>query len=317
MEKIDLKSANEILNANIGKCGYFFSRDYIDLYNKALASYNLFNSLELSGDVDMTSTLRFSEVIKLVRNFLGFVDKRYADKFNYDWNNGFAKITIDKDLTESNLCYEPNKCFSINIKSEPNIFSAIVLLHEYIHKLSVSYPNKNYKTSTYEKYCEAISILGEFKFMDYLLDNGIATEEELENSQILRKKSYLKNVRTIVNAVPFLELIYKGESLTNESLNKLVGKTPFYDEKKLYKVLSDVCKYTEKDYAVFNHQHVLGTLVASYLYENNISNRDYAKLVDNLNYLVDFSYNQMLNLPTDNEVLARAVATKFKVKTLR
>ena len=118
------------------------------------------------------------DAIKIVEDVLEYSEKHKN-------NLSIEDIRILKGILIRFQCYlDNNRPYKLEPKFTPtkndnyirnfenNINDSIHLLHEYIHKLSNKISNSKSQRDSYFVYDEAIAILGELYFKDYLLKNN-------------------------------------------------------------------------------------------------------------------------------------------------
>lgn len=241
------------------------------------------------------------DLIKLEEKFLSSLKVGYKYKFKKDYKN--KKIIRVSGNTgtykRDRRVYE----YQIEFPEKNHIDSLIILSHEYMHHLSSKFPKIKQDTSAYQIYSEMLSILGELKCLDFLREY-ITCDEEIE--------IYKKNCRTYMQPIfnyflftePLLELYLSKEIFLEKQIEELLETNPYYKRLGKKIVLKNIVSiangkefFIEQD--IEKYTYILGLAEASFLHQQNISNKDFVKLIEKVNTVEIEEFEELL--PKMNE----------------
>lgn len=150
---------------------------------------------------------------------------------------------------------------------------------------------------TYHFYLEMVSLLGKFRFLNYLEDKNIVSDSELWLLRDIRKGNYCHNAKSSFLGEPFINALIKRGSLTEENIREC---TDFYDS--LNNVVLVYAIKNFKQTPTPSYRYLLGTPLAATLCD--ISNEDFKMLIENLNKVERADYDKMLSKLSNEPVLA-------------
>lgn len=309
VDRQTLKTINEkFYNAQFD---YYLIRNHEELFNlfSLLESYT--DWCNYSGLNPLTSRVSRKNTLNLANSFLTSLSPDYRKKIWYDFFR--FRLIGRKNYTETEGEFHRNFLLGIYWIFYPknrNIGDLLALIHEYIHCISANYFKTYKSTSSYKVYCELLSILGELKLLDFLLKNDFP-EEEIKLYKDYIRQSYQHNINGFLFSEPILDLHIKGESLTEETLAKIMSDNPFYKLIGEHGVMQNLRVLENDDLkSSLSYIHPLGLAHASSLYKNGITDQEFVELIEAINQIEIEEFEELLP-KRSNEELARDTADVF------
>ena len=294
-DKINIIKQNMINNP-------FFNDYKENLYSMY---YYLINNIEIKNLTNGPEKyVSLKEAFSLVYNFLDKISNNYSKELDNDIKNG-------KIFTSSSNYYDQdNKKIYLNF--ENNINDSIHLLHEYIHKLSNKISNSKSQRDSYFVYDEAIAILGELYFKDYLLKNNFS-KYDIDLINNIRKKELINSAYSYLILYPLYDIyINKGNIDNNDLINLKNKKILLYrnDEE----VKNNINIILNKEIQKLPYKHVFGTIVSTYLYNQNISLETYKNMIEDLDTMTLVDFSNKYNINFEFEKAIKDVCEIYKLK---
>lgn len=241
--------------------------------------------------------------LKLAKEYLETIDTGYGTFLQKDYLRNRIKINPAYDGSRYIMKHlQPFHLFDIYyeriaIKESNTLRDSRDIVHEYLHKLSLNVEENGDGNENYHFYLEMVSILGEFRFLNYLEVKNIVSSSELELLREIRKASYCHNARSYLLCEPFVDTLIKKGSLTEKNIREC---TDFYDS--LNNVVLVYAIKNFKQTPTLSYRYLLGTPLAATLCD--ISNEDFKMLIENLNKVERADYDKMLSRLSNDPVLA-------------
>ncbi len=285
-DEIVLKNITDKIKKDFDETSSFYKERYDDIYKQMLVCelWDFDKSLD-KYTYGPLKYVDFCESLYLVSKFLGSLDKKFEESFLEDIK--FRSILIDDDVNVGAFNYKDNKVY---VNDSSTIVDSFVLVHEYIHKLSANLEKNGTVSDTFFEFAEAISILGEFLFRDFLIDLGYS-DYDCKLFIDLRKECFNRELNSILNISPFFKLLEEDKSITKEGINRL-KKDSLYNSKDIQNNLYVFSKV----YPGIYYNYAFSTVVASDIYENSISNEQFVDLINSLNESTIEEYEEKINL---------------------
>lgn len=309
VDRQTLKTINEkFYNAEFDS---YLLNNHEELFNLCylIDSYTDWNNYE--GLSPFTSYVSRKDTLSLADSFLTSLSPDYKRKIWYDFFR--LRLIGKKNYTETEGVFHRNYIFdtySILYPKNRNVADFLVLIHEYIHCISANYFKTYRLTSSYKVYCELLSILGWLKALSFLLKRGF-NEEEVKLYKDYIRQAYQYNINGFMFAEPILDLHIRGESLTEESLAKLIKNNPNYILLGEKGVMNNL-KMLETDdvKTCLSYIHPLGMAHASSLYKNGITDQEFVELIEAINRVEIDEFEELFPQRSAQE-LARDTADVF------
>ena len=287
---LNLEKASTILKIEFEEQDDFYKNRHDDICNQMLAC-KINDSDNVLGTffAGPNEPFNCAKSIYLVSKFLSTVDRNLEKEFWDDFSNG--SIVMEKGCKKGNCFHFYENRVYVDVSN--TIVDAFVLLHEFIHKISadVSVYGANI-SENYNNYAEAISILGEFLFKDFLSDLGFSPYE-LELFTGVRKNGFNYEIDKIISINPFINLIEENGFITKEGFDKIKENCNMY-----FDPVKKIRAINSHETNILYH-HSLGCVVASCLYDRNISNLEFRDLIKTLNYSSIEEFEEKLGLSKD------------------
>lgn len=298
---------------------------YQCFYSTTLDGYLLKNHQEIYHLIELTNSYlpykkpvpfqkHFSKktTIALERKFLSSLSAKYKKQFNRD--NRRHHI-ISQKIDHGNYYLDPSKNeYQIRYPKTGYMRDFLILTHEYIHHLSFQFPNLQKESSGYRIYCEMLSLLGELKALDFLLESGIQ-EQEIETYKLNRLYESNAELQVILLIEPLFSIFLSGGSLTENTINELLETNPYYKALGKKNVTYNLVWVLNNNFNKWYSSYVypLGLTWASSLHQDNISNEDFVTLMEVVNTVEVTEFEKFL--PTKSPIeLATAAGKEFSLK---
>jgi len=222
------------------------------------------------------------DTLQLEREFLTWLNPDYEEKFMADTKNLFPYASPNNQK----YCYMRNpsiNAYAIYYPNHSTLEDSAILSHEYTHHLSAKFPDIKKDTSAYTTYCEKLSILSEFKFLDFLEEKNFP-HEELEIYKQYIKARHTNNIRAFLTIEPLLEVYLANEKFTEEKLEELLIVNSFYNNLGKENTFYNLQTLTRTSYQkCLHYQHPFGMIQACSLHQNRISNEEFIHLIEIVN----------------------------------
>ena len=294
-DKINIIKQNMINNPFF----IFYKENIYSMY------YYLINNIEIKNLTNGPEKyVSLKEAFSLVYNFLDKISNNYSKELDNDIKNG-------KIFTSSSNYYDKDSK-KIYLNFENNINDSIHLLHEYIHKLSNKISNSKSQRDSYFVYDEAIAILGELYFKDYLLKNNFS-KYDIDLINNIRKKELINSAYSYLILYPLYDIyINKGNIDNNDLINLKNKKILLYrnDEE----VKNNINIILNKEIQKLPYKHVFGTIVSTYLYNQNISLETYKNMIEDLDTMTLVDFSNKYNINFEFEKAIKDVCEIYKLK---
>lgn len=224
--------------------------------------------------------------IKLVRDFLGSIDKKYLDIFDKSLNDGTFELFLPEDdfieRPDIPITY-PKPEAIIYIPVQNDITDGSVIVHEFFHYLNDS---DNLGVNRHI-FTEMISIYFELRFCQYLVTKGISKDAfNKETCKRLENVLIASDVLCFTSSV--LDIYYNAGEINKKNINFLNKFREIYEENKkgLINFYHDSDFYEEMSEFESDISYVIGSLIAfNALNEPDVSDIKMKYINDNINQM--------------------------------
>ena len=264
-EKRFFEIVTGIVQRDFDETSDFYKERYDSIYKQMLVC----KTFDYDGNLEKYKygpfqCVDFVESLCLSAQFLGSLDESFEKKFWDDIKN--RNILINDEVNTGGFDYENNKIY---VNNSSTIVDCFALVHEYIHKLSANLEKNDTISDNFFAYTEVLSILSEFMLRDFLVDLGYSNYD-CRLFTDLRKECFNGELQSILTISPLFKLLEDEKSITKEGADRL-KEDSIYSNKNVF-VFS-------KFYPGIHYNYAFSTVVASNLYENNISKEKYVELI--------------------------------------
>lgn len=219
---MNLKKLDEIVSEYCKNIGIF--KDTIEqVYPMAVSVVKTTNpnieKLEWSRKFSLTDSIKF------VYMFLNDIDHNLASEFIAKINNpNIVKIQSRKDNPDGYDCVDGDGIVHIFYENTPN--DIFIICHEMLHKLNEQEKNEqnNCENLTRDYFGETVSIMGEMLIGNYLIENGIMNENDLNMRKLKRLNGDRENARDIIIESNLISLKMAGKEINYENLIQLINE---------------------------------------------------------------------------------------------
>lgn len=242
---MDLKKLDEIINEYCSHIGIF--KDTIEqVYPMAV---NILKTPKpLVDKLEWSKSVSLDESIKYVMMFLYDIDKNLANQFsNLIGNSDIVKIESRKDNPKGEDCVDGDGIVHIFYENTPN--DIFIICHEMLHKLNEQDIHMK-ENITRDYFGETVSIMGERLLGNYLVQNGIITQNDFEMRKLKRLNGSVENARDIIVESNLLSLKKSGMEINYENLMRLISNCT---DEKVKNVLLDESRDLKRIKSIFRN----------------------------------------------------------------
>lgn len=304
---IDLKSLNNFLEEYLEDTTL---KDFV--FVKNLNDIILKNTC-FPKEVYYKRKIKLNNAIRLSYSFLECVNESYASYFEERLFDGTILFSQDFEIGESYYDCNANKRV-INIPITESIEDSYVIIHEILHDMNLD--------ETIDSKCrvlitEAISILGELLFRDFLIKNNLLKRDA--NKVILNIFYSIHKISSLTDLE--LNIINEYLKIGYVSMNFLKSILFNYEDDVIDKSILNSGKELEIDY---NQRYIIGIFFACYIYDRI---KKYPKMIGELMdinsimnsvFFEDIIYYLNLDIKSDDEyILLTASSLKKLEKTYK
>lgn len=272
-----------IKNADVTSCDDFY---FINRLNKLILEKE-----DKRFNLKYTKKYSLKSIDKIVDDFLEQLNPEYRKYYEIRKNDG----TIYFDKNKEKECINAYSNYdsiehkrTIYIPLANTIEDAFAIVHELFHDINIDIEEESI---TRMFYTESLSILGEFLLEDYLKDNNIKDYKITNNYNLYEIKSKSIEIDFYLKLMTkYLENGYINKGLIFEILENYPSK---YNEDLSNVILKII--YNEELDIDFEQPYIIGTLIASLMYDRIKKNKK------NINEL--FELNEILKSFKFDDVL--------------
>ena len=285
----------------------------VDYSKKALSEHFLEVDNKWSRKVDI------NESINTVYRFLQSVDTNMANNFynimsSKDSNNNpYVNILPRDEYPDGKDEVNDGKVY-IYYDNSPN--DAFVILHEMLHKMNEAYFINDFnfqdETSTRDYMGETVSILGEMMLGEYMVENGIITENDFNMRKNFRINEAKEDARDVIIENELINLKLQGKDISYDNLSNLFNKyNECFDE---YPVLKDEANDLRRINKILNNddlslrksqRYVIAQVVSKEMLNRDTLKQDFVQLhneVGNVNSDLRNVYNSIITKSESSSV---------------
>lgn len=172
MEKKDYEKLNNYLNEIfmiLSDYDYFLLENIAEIARLNARYLSFIEKYDLSG-VTKENKLTYNDVYLITRDIIESIDKYYLKDYDNLIKSGQLDFGYENEYNDSEFVHKHNL---INIRREFNYNDVISLVHEFIHFTN----GKAKKSQNRYLLTEFLSIYFEIYALDYLMEQGISSEE--------------------------------------------------------------------------------------------------------------------------------------------
>lgn len=212
-----------------------------------------------SKEIDYKYKIKLNYAVNLSYSFLKSISNDYASYFEKRLNDGTILFSEKFEIGES--YYDLKSCKRvIHIPITKSIEDSYVMVHEILHDMNL--------TETFDSGCrvlvtEAISILGELLFRDFLIEHNLS---KLDGRKVIFNNFYSIYKMACLTDLEF-NIIDEYFKVGYISMNFLKSTFSNYDDDVI-----DHFVLNEKLELDYNQRYIIGILLACYIYDR-IKNR--------------------------------------------
>lgn len=219
---MDLKKLDEILTEYYKYVG-IFKETIEQVYSMAVIVVKTTNPVV--NKMEWSRKISLNDSIKFVYMFLNNIDKYLALEFISKINNqDIVKIQSRKDNKIGKNCVDGDGIVHIYYENTPN--DIFIICHEMLHRLNVQERDEEHSCEnlTREYFGETVSIMGEMLIGNYLVENGIINQNDLNIRKLSRLNIDRENARDIIIEGNLLMLKKLGKEINYENLILLINE---------------------------------------------------------------------------------------------
>lgn len=247
------------------------------------------------------------DMIKIVYDFYKSLDINLYEKLFSILHDDSVSVNFSEpakhDKSRHNVCSQGDRGRKISLAPENNLYGLITVCHEFCHMLSQRMQeNKRAVDSTIG---EVETLFIEKVFANYLLENGIITNAEYENTMMGGDYSLLGDITYCFQRNDLLNII-DCEQLTGEKVDELVDKlknNPNCDVLlSRLKKMASLSKTSPADYSPIE-RYVIGQIVGTVLFDRYQNDRQCTieKFKNYLSHNSELTFSQMLKELLDKD----------------
>lgn len=301
----NIKINQSVLDIIADKFSYVTIDPYLLKNHKQIAQlfYQTYTNITLRDLPNLQEHFETEKTLTLNLKFFNYLNKDYGLKFINDLRN--KKIIQDHRAayTKGNVNY------AIRYYNNKNLNDATSLAHEYTHHLSFDFKEGRKPTSAYRVYKEALSILGELKFLDFLKEENLSQETELYKQYL--KNRHLNYLEEFMAIEPLFNIFIQMERLDKNKINYLANFHPFYCSLKKEALEKYLMSLQRTDYDFdLSYQHAFGMITAAQIHHLNNSNENFTNLMEKINKVEVKEFERLLP-KTDENSLKKAITAEF------
>jgi len=232
------------------------------------------------------------EVDKIVSDFLKNLNKYYKDYYDLRKEDGTIIFDDNKEaINESaySVYDDINDKRVIYIPVRGTLEDAFSIVHELFHDINL---DKNQESITRMFYTEGMSFLGEMLLEDYLVDNQFKDAKVPINYSLFCAKS--KAIELDFNINLLLEYVKDNYIDVAGIMNILEN----YPRKYVYDLSDVILKIVNNEELTmdFEQPYIIGTLIATYMYDRIKNNKNNIMELFELNQeLKNYTFDQVLD----------------------
>ncbi|MBP3461270.1 MAG: hypothetical protein J6K21_02545 [Bacilli bacterium] len=277
------------------------TKDYI-LCSKA-KGYNDFKLISTLSNIIMneddknrnykyTKKYLLKENDKLVTNFLEKLNPFYREYYETRKEDGTIIFDNNKDAYDKCAFSEYDDIYKkriIYIPVRSTIEDSFSIVHELFHDINLYEKLKNV---TRMFYTEGLSLLGEMLLEDYLVENNIKDAKIPMNYSLYCAKS--KAIETDFNINLILKY-FEDNYIDSGKIIEIIESYPYNYASDLSEILSKIIN--NEELTIDNEQpYILGTLIATYMYDRIKNNKNNINELFELNQeLKNYEFEQVLD----------------------
>lgn len=231
---LDVKKLNNVLDNPVNQSEPFQK----DLKEMVVYSKEIMEEDNIDANEEWSRKMSLPETVEIVYRFLLSLDSNMASEFlnimkSTDENNEpYIKLLPKKDYPNGRNSFDQISKATVYYTNTPN--DVFVLLHEVLHKMNsfvIFEDNLPRITLAKDYYYELESILSEYLIGQYMVDNGIITEEDFNIRKSFRSLDFKKHATTILIENELIKMRLSGASITDQEVDKTIDNYPESIEK--------------------------------------------------------------------------------------
>lgn len=251
---MDYNRLNSIVEDFINNNKFFVDTlSIVDNYCRSVMEDNVFVS-----SYDFSRSFDINDSIKIVYSFLESIDSSLANRFmnvlNSKDENGKLLVNIlPKSQHPNESSQVRNGVVYIYYDNSPR--DCFVILHEMLHKMNecriIDQDNQETETFTRQYFGELVSIIGEALLGNYMVDNGLITENDFNIRKMERLDGTKENVRDVVVESELIKMKLDDKRISFDNLKQLFDD---YDKSSYkYGILMDEWNDKRRTNCILSH----------------------------------------------------------------
>ena len=187
---------------------------------------------ETINDVKCKWSRKFEidEAVKIVYSFLMTVDENLAVQFE-----NIMRATDENNKPYVNIKYSTDDMPSrvskgyVHVLFDESPYAVLTLLHEALHKMNeykLLVDSREAESFTSMYFGETVSILGELLIGQYMVDNGLMTNDDFEQCKSIQNLYLMHSIRNVVIDNIMIQLKLQNQEITLENLLSFSSSYP-------------------------------------------------------------------------------------------
>lgn len=234
INNLDVKRINTILDNPVNQRESFQD----DLKELVSYSKSIMDEPNIDAKDEWSRKMSLPETVEIIYRFLLTLDSNMASEFlnimkSTDENNEpYIKLLPKKDYPNGMNSFDQISKAVVYYTNTPN--DVFVLLHEVLHKMNsfvIFEDNLPRITLAKDYYYELESILSEYLIGQYMVDNGIITEDDFKIRKSFRSLDFKRHATTILIENELIKMRMSNISITDEEVDRVIDNYPESIEK--------------------------------------------------------------------------------------
>ncbi len=252
----------------------------------------IMNEKDKNRNFKYTKKYTLKKIDKIVSEFLSYLNPYYMDYYNIRKNDGSIIFDQNKDIQDNIAYSEYDDIYNkriIYIPIRNTIEDAFSIVHELFHDINIDETQPNV---TRLFYTEALSLLGEILLEEYLVKKQIKDAKIPINYDLYCAKSKAIEVSFNIN----LLLKYIEDNYIDA--NSIISIIENYPSNYSNDISDTIYKIVDKEELTldFEQPYILGTLIATYMYDRIKKDKNNILELFELNQeLKNYDFEQVLD----------------------